>query len=228
MNIIITGTSRGIGLELVKLLGSECRHKIISLSRSMVPNTYATSKENIKHLPFDINDLHNFDKLASVINDFFDGKTDILINNAGSLISKPFEQLTVSDFDQMFNINIKGVFLLIQRLLPYFNRPAHIVNIGSMGGYQGSVKFSGLSLYAASKGALAILSECLAEEFKPRDISVNTLALGAVDTDMLKSAFPGYKAHVSASGMAEYISGFALNGHKNFNGKILPVTLSTP
>jgi len=229
MNIIITGTSRGIGFEVAKLLSSDPGHKIIALSRSRAPMYHNPPHANVRHLTFDMSSQENIDSLTDLVSGFYgEEKTDILINNAASLINKPYEQLSAPDFDQLFNTNVKGIFLLIQSLLPYFNRPAHIVNIGSMAGYQGSVKFAGLSLYAASKGALAILSECLAEELKPRGICVNTLALGAVDTDMLHSAFPGYKAPVSASAMAEYIAGFAINGHKVFNGKILPVTLSTP
>jgi NAD(P)-dependent dehydrogenase (short-subunit alcohol dehydrogenase family) len=105
---------------------------------------------------------------------------------------------------------------------------SHIVNISSMGGFQGSAKYKGLSYYSASKAALACLTECLATEFTEFGISVNCLALGAVQTEMLDEAFPGYKAPVDAKQMAEFISGFALTGHKFFNGKILPVALGNP
>jgi len=97
-----------------------------------------------------------------------------------------------------------------------------------MGGFQGSVKFKGLSYYSASKAAIACLTECLATEFADSGISVNCLALGAVQTEMLNEAFPGYKAPVDSLQMAEYITDFALRGHKVFNGKILPVAMSTP
>ena len=126
------------------------------------------------------------------------------------------------------NVNVKSIFRLVRDLLPIFNKGAHIVNISSMGGFQGSSKFPGLSLYSASKGALAILTECMAEEFKENKISANALALGAVQTDMLGAAFPGYKAPLAANEMAEFIYDFAINGQKYFNGKILPVSLSTP
>ena len=97
-----------------------------------------------------------------------------------------------------------------------------------MGGYQGSSKFPGLSLYSASKGALSILSECMAEELGEKGIKVNCLALGAAQTEMLEKAFPGYQAPLSANEMAEFISDFAINGHRYFNGKILPISVSTP
>ena len=113
-------------------------------------------------------------------------------------------------------------------MFPVFNEESHIVNISSIGGVQGSSKFSGLSLYSASKGAISILTECLAEELKESKISVNALALGAVQTEMLAEAFPGYKAPLSATEMAKYIYDFALTGNKYYNGKILPVSISTP
>jgi NAD(P)-dependent dehydrogenase (short-subunit alcohol dehydrogenase family) len=97
-----------------------------------------------------------------------------------------------------------------------------------MGGFQGSAKFKGLSLYSASKGALAILTECMAEEFKEKNINVNCLALGSVQTEMLAKAFPGYKAQSSPAEMAEFIANFALNAYKQINGKIIPVSASTP
>ena len=108
-----------------------------------------------------------------------------------------------------------------------FTNPSHIVNIGSMGGFQGSSKFIGLAAYSASKAALANFTECLAEELKDKGINVNCLALGSVQTDMLNSVFPGYKANVTAPEMARYISEFTLYGHKFYNGKILPVSLNT-
>jgi NAD(P)-dependent dehydrogenase (short-subunit alcohol dehydrogenase family) len=144
------------------------------------------------------------------------------------MIHKPFAELTENDFDRLFGVNVKGAVKLIQFLLPFLRPGSHIVNISSMGGYQGSSKFSGLSLYSASKGALAILTECLAEEFKEEEISVNCLALGAVQTEMLAKAFPGYQAPVLPQSMAEFIKNFAVTGHHFMNGKIIPVSLSTP
>jgi NAD(P)-dependent dehydrogenase (short-subunit alcohol dehydrogenase family) len=110
-------------------------------------------------------------------------------------------------------------------LMPY---GSHIINISSMGGFQGSSKYRGLSYYSASKAAIACLSECLAEEFSESGIRVNCLALGSVQTEMLAEAFPGYKAPVDASEMAHFISDFALNGSKYFNGKIIPVAINNP
>jgi 3-oxoacyl-[acyl-carrier protein] reductase len=227
MNVIITGASRGIGLELTrKFLSGE--NRIITLSRNTETLQKLNAGDALRYISFDLLQTEKKAELIGHIEDHFNQKVDIVINNAGLLIKKPFSRYQPDDFDQMFSVNVKAVFFLIQQLLPYLNSPSHIVNITSMGGFQGSEKFPGLSLYAASKGALSTLSECLAVELKPQNISVNALAIGAVDTEMLEDAFPGYKAQVSASNMADYIMEFALNGHKVYNGKILPVSLSTP
>ena len=97
-----------------------------------------------------------------------------------------------------------------------------------MGGVGGSAKFAGLSAYSSSKGALSILTECLAEELKDYNIHVNALALGAVNTEMLQNAFPGYVANTQPQQMAAFIYDFATTKYSFFNGKVLPVSNSTP
>ncbi len=228
MNIIITGTSRGIGLELVKIFSKNKKNRIIALSRNIEPLKNLKAGKNLHYLSFDLSHNEPAEKLNKLVEDYLNQKVDILINNAGLLVKKPFSQFLSEDFDQLFATNVKGPVQLIQNLLPYLNPGSHIVNIGSMGGFQGSVKFPGLSLYASSKGALAVLSECLAVELQPQNIFVNALAIGSVDTEMLHEAFPGYQAGVTSSNMASYIADFAMNGHKVYNGKILPVSISTP
>jgi len=103
-----------------------------------------------------------------------------------------------------------------------------VVTISSMGGIQGSMKFAGLAAYSSSKGAVITLSELLAEEYKEQGIAFNVLALGAVNTEMLQEAFPGYEAPISAAEMADYIANFALIGNKYHNGKVIQVSSSTP
>ncbi|MCB2220910.1 MAG: SDR family oxidoreductase [Bacteroidetes bacterium] len=234
MNIVVTGASRGIGFELVKQFAKDESNRVVAISRNQerlerLKEECMLANPGANVIPLAI-DLAS-DKAGIQISEYFKNQkagVDILINNAGAIVNKPFDQLTAVDFDNVFNVNVKGVMLLVQSLRPYFKAGSHIVNIGSMGGYQGSVKFPGLSLYSASKGALAILSECLAEEFKSEQIYVNCLALGAVQTEMLSEAFPDYKAPLSSREMAEFMVGFAQTGHHFFNGKILPVSISTP
>ena len=233
MNILITGASKGIGHQLCKKFINDGKHNIIAISRTTKAfDEHLVSSSNkydhsFTYLNLDLSKINFKEQLLPVVIKKLQN-IDIIVNNAGILINKPFEELTDDDFDNMFNLNVKSIFRLIRDLLPIINSGAHIVNISSMGGLQGSSKFAGLSLYSASKGALAVLTECLAEELKDKNISANALALGAVQTEMLSAAFPNYNAPLTASEMADFIFDFAITGHKYFNGKILPVSISTP
>ncbi|MBI9034114.1 MAG: SDR family oxidoreductase [Bacteroidales bacterium] len=232
--VVITGASRGIGRELARQFAVEGDHTVVCISRSK-QKLDQLKAECLQVNPKSKMEIVDFDLTASNYDadllPFFAARGEevaILVNNAGLLINKTVFDLDETDFDGMFDVNVKAPFRLIQLLMPYFSENAHIVNISSMGGYQGSAKFAGLSLYSASKGALAILTESLAEELKDYQVKVNCLALGAVQTEMLNEAFPGYQAPVKPEQMATFVHDFCLNGHKMMNGKILPVSLSTP
>ena len=224
-NVVITGTSRGIGFELAQQFANN-GHNVLALSRNDKPLKVVNHK-NIHTLSVDLavdSDIH---KVKSFIKDNW--KTvDILINNAGKLINKPFTELTSNDFIDVYKVNVFGVAELTKTLIPFLQNNSHVVTISSIGGVQGSVKFPGLAAYSSAKGAVITLSELLAEEYKEAGIVFNVLALGAVQTEMLEEAFPGYKAPISAKEMANYIYDFSLNGHKFYNGKILEVSSSTP
>lgn len=224
MNIIITGTSRGIGLELA-LLFAENGHNVLALSRKN--NNKLSKHQNISFLSVDLSDKSDLRLVENFISDTWK-KVDILIHNAGSLVNKPFEQITNEEFEYIYKVNVFGVANLTKTVLPFMETGSHVITISSMGGIQGSMKFAGLSAYSSSKGAVITLTELLAEEYKDRGISFNVLALGAVQTEMLEEAFPGYKAPVIALEMAEYIYNFALKGAKFHNGKIIQVSNSTP
>ena len=224
-NVIITGSSRGIGFELVKLFNQN-NFKVVALSRNTKPISNLKLK-NVKSLYLDISSSESINKTTKLVTEGFK-KIDILINNAGTLINKPFNETSFEDFQSIYNVNVFGVAELIRQLSPYFNKKSHVINISSIGGIGGSSKFPGLSAYSSSKGALNILTEMLAEEFKDNDVSFNTLALGAVQTEMLEEAFPGYKANISPSEMANFIYKFSLEGNNFFNGKIIPVSTTNP
>jgi short-subunit dehydrogenase len=223
--VIITGTSRGIGYELVKLF-DKAGHKVLSLSRNTQP-VDELHLNNVTSFAFDLSKPEDFIWVDDFINTNWD-HADILINNAGTLINKPFSETTLSDFDKVYKTNVFGVAELTCVVIPYMKKEGHVVNISSMGGVQGSVKFAGLAAYSSSKGALITLTELLAEEYKATGPSFNVLALGAVQTEMLAEAFPGYQAPTSALEMAKYIFDFALNRNKFYNGKLLQVSSSTP
>ncbi|CCG52627.1 Probable short-chain type dehydrogenase [Flavobacterium indicum GPTSA100-9 = DSM 17447] len=224
-NIIITGTSRGIGYELALLLAHE-GHQVLALSRK-TPQTLIDN-ENISCLAIDISDFEQLNQVEKFIHTVWDNKVDCVIHNAGSLLHKPFEQITAVEFEQVYKVNVFAVAELTKICIPYMKKGSHVVTISSMGGIQGSMKFAGLAAYSSSKGAVITLSELLAEEYKEQGVAFNVLALGSVQTEMLQEAFPGYEAPISAKGMAEYIANFALTGNKYYNGKVLQVSSTTP
>lgn len=236
MNIIITGASRGIAYQTVLKLLQNPDNQLISISRN---------RKGLENLRKEAEKLGFSQRLFIFQGDITEenpvfieeikkqfSQIDMLINNAASLISLPFEKLTLHDWRKIFEINLFGVVKVTQAFLPLMGKnkkyKSHIINIGSMGGFQGSSKFAGLSAYSSSKAALANLTECLAEELKDRNIAVNCLALGAVQTEMLAEAFPDYQAPTSSQEMAEFIANFSMKGHFYQNGKIIPISISTP
>ncbi len=195
MNIIVTGASRGIGYELVKLFASDPKNKVVAISRN---------RSKLEQLKRECKNANAYPAIVDFSDKYFKkditlqvlsriSSVDILVNNAGALVNKPIEELTAADVESMFRVNVISQFEFLKALLPYMGKgksATHIVNISSMGGVQGSMKFPGLSAYSSSKAAIATLTECLAEEFKDRNISVNCLMLGAVQTEMFEEAFP--------------------------------------
>lgn len=224
--IVIVGSSRGIGKALVDLFAKDESLNIYALSRdeekmskqfsaysNVECRTYDLTNDCVKQLE------HIFAKVD---------KIDILINNAGYLVNKPFEELSHRDFERSYQVNVIGVMETVQALLPKMEHGAHILNISSMGGFQGTVKFPGLAAYSTSKAAVVSFTEMFAEEFKNTEIKMNCLCLGAVQTEMLHEAFPGYEALISPQQMAEYVGNFALTAHQWMNGRVIPVSLTTP
>ena len=233
MNIVVTGAGSGLGFEIVLEFIRKTEHKVVAVSRN---------QEKLKRLleiarglnpectliPVSF-DLANDD--IGLLEDFILkslGTVDVLINNAGQLVNKPFMKTSEEELGQMLQVNVMSHFKLSKALVPFMLKGGHIVNIGSMGGVQGSVKFPGLSAYSASKAALHVLTECMALELAEYNIKVNCLALGSVQTEMLEEAFPGYQSPVMAFEMGAYVADFALNASKFYNGKIIPLSVTTP
>lgn len=233
MNVIITGASKGLGYAIARQFSKAGSFHLYLISRSG-PGLAKLKKEclsinpsvKITLLPFDLRDLEAGDLPAELLV----SHVDILINNAGLLVNKSFSELHMEEITGMIGVNYLSPVLLMQKLIDRMGgkHSTHIVNISSMGGFQGSSKFPGLSIYSSTKAALASLTECLAEEYKDKNIFFNCLALGAVQTEMLEMAFPGYKTPMRPETMAAYIVEFALNGYRYYNGKVLPLSLSTP
>jgi len=231
MNIIVNGGSRGIGREVVLYLSADKDHQLLVTGRNAEQLNKLQREcpnENVTYLPIDISALDKeIENIKNHVCNRF-SRVDILINIAGLLIVKDFENISVWEARSMMETNFFGPAFFTKLIIPLMPANAHIVNISSMGGFQGSGKYRGLSYYSASKAALAILTECLAVELGEKSISVNCLALGSVQTEMFETAFPGYKASVTPQEIAEFISYFAINGNRFFNGRILPVAVNNP
>lgn len=225
--VLIIGASKGIGAELVSLFAKDSSIQVIALARTIEEQNTWKDLKNVQVHNFDLCSDNLVSDLQQIIANY--SKIDFLINNAGYLVNKPFLALTREEIEISYKVNVLGVMTSLQTILPkMLHNGGHVVNISSMGAFQGSVKFPGLSTYSSSKAALTNLTEMLAEEFKDTKLKFNCLCLGAVQTEMLAKAFPGYEAPVSSLEMAEYISDFTLHQWKWINGKIIPVSLSTP
>jgi NAD(P)-dependent dehydrogenase (short-subunit alcohol dehydrogenase family) len=229
MNIIINGGTRGIGREVVNTLAQNIDNQIIVTGRNLKSlNDISKQFKNVRTVQLDMSLFDSqADKFSNMVSSHF-RHVDILINLAGFMISKEFIDFRNDEARLIMEINFFGPASLIRVLKPLMSGGSHIVNISSMGGFQGSAKYKGLSYYSSAKAAIACLTECLANEFKEYGISINCLALGAVQTEMLNEAFPGYKAPVDSKQMGEFISNFATGGHRFFNGKVLPVAVGNP
>ncbi len=233
MNILITGASRGIGFNLVKQFATLKDNHVIAVSRNSVKLQQLQQEckleldQNVQICPQDLEDSRFLEIHKSIENL---SHLDVVICNAGLLINKPFHEMELDEWRKLFEVNVFSTVTLLKSLFPLLKQSSnpHVVFISSMGGLQGSKKFSGLSGYSAAKGTLTILAECLAEEWKKDNISVNCLCLGAVNTEMLQEAFPGYQAPVEPWDMAKYIYQFAVEAHHFMNGRIIPVALSDP
>jgi len=228
---VVTGASNGIGYETALQLSQLPETKVLAIARSKekLQKLEKIAGKNLQSLVFDLEK----DDTGLIVKWFENQGINAIngiVHNAGFLVNKPFALITKEDLAKSYQVNVFAPFLLTQSLIPFLKNAtlAHIVHISSMGGVQGSSKFAGLSAYSSSKGALSILTECLAQELTEEKISVNCLALGAVQTEMLAHAFPGYDAPLQPNEMGEFISWFVINGNRFFNGKILPVALSTP
>jgi short-subunit dehydrogenase len=229
MNIIVNGGTKGIGREVVLYFVQNKTNRILVTGRNNDELKKLSSEyNNILTLNIDISESDRFVKVyESMVSDHLQ-TVDIVINMAGYLVVNNFVDFTNDEARKMMETNFFGPASLIRAIVPYMKRGSHIINISSMGGFQGSSKYKGLSYYSASKAALSCLTECLANEFSELDISVNCLALGAVQTEMFEKAFPGATAGIDARKMAEFISDFALKGNQFINGKIIPVAISNP
>ena len=228
--IVVTGASRGIGRETVRALGTEHRRRVLAVARdaeALGTLRHELGTDRLEVLALDLAAPDAADRLVAHV---AGRRLAGLVHNAGLLVRRPLGEWTARDTAALFHLNAAVPLLLTQALAPLLagDPPGHVVHIGSMGGFQDSVKFPSLAAYSASKAALACVAQCLAEELKDQGVRSNCLAIGAAGTEMLRAAFPGYDAPVTASAMGAYVARFTVEGHHWYNGKVLPVAVGTP
>jgi NAD(P)-dependent dehydrogenase (short-subunit alcohol dehydrogenase family) len=225
---LVTGVSSGIGEELCQsILEENIDNFVIGLSRNQPDSSIIDKHRNrFKFFSVDFNLPQTIEQIFT--DTFFQHLSciDFVVCNAGSLINKPFSEISLIELQSIYNVNVFSQFLIMQKCIPFLAKSqyASIVTIGSVGGITQSKKFPGLTAYSSSKGALSILTECLAEEFEGSNISFNCLALGSVNTKMLRQAFPDYISKTSTSEIASFIFDFLTSRKKLFNGKTINVS----
>lgn len=228
IDVLITGASRGVGFALAqKFLVEGAR--VFCATRNHKP------LQKLAHLYGNRCVLVNLDlekeesiRAAAKEVKAKGGQLSIVIQNSGALVNKEFAQITRQELQMCYDVNVLGPYNMMQSLLPLLKDDAHVVFISSMGGFQGTQKFAGLTAYSSSKAAAASLTECLQEEFRETGYAFNCLCLGAVQTEMLQNAFPGYQAPLNPEQISDYIYQFSTTASRYIKGKIIPVSLSTP
>ncbi|MEL7493490.1 MAG: SDR family oxidoreductase [Cyanobacteria bacterium J06554_11] len=187
---LVTGSSRGLGKNTALTLAQKGVDVIVTYhsreaeANEVVSEIKAMDRKAVA-LQLDSADTQTFDGFVLQVNQVLQDvwqteQFNFLINNAGIGINKPFAETTEEDFDRLMNIQLKGVFFLTQKLLPAIKDGGRIVNIST-----GLARFAlpGFSAYGAMKGGIEVLTRYLAKELGERQIAVNTVAPGAIETD---------------------------------------------
>ena len=219
---IVTGASSGIG---------RCTAEMLARRGARVA-AFARSKEKLADLASDrilpvagdIRHLGDVERLFSAAESQF-GHVDVLINNAGMIDPAPLVETTFDEWQEMFAVNVHGVYLTCRRALPAMieRRRGAIVNVSSISGVPGPEKFPGWVSYCASKGAVNSLTEALAVEIKQHGVRVNSVSPGSVDTKMWAEASGGAPAAMTPEEVAETILFLASDRSRPMNGQNLNV-----
>ena len=169
-NIIVTGGSLGIGKETARLLIEKGANVLIT-GRSEARLIEARSYTKAKIIEFDISDHGNISHSAEECIEILDGRVDVLINNAGTGVRRPIEELNIEDFLKVFNVNVFGLALFTKEIAPYMIKASYgtIINIGSTASLKG---YTNGSIYSSSKFAVRCLTQCWQAELRPYNIRV--------------------------------------------------------
>lgn len=223
--ICITGASKGIGRALVNEALNR-GYQVIGISRTGV---ISESNPLYKDIQCDLMDIEN---TKEALLSRLDGVEviDVLINNAGLLVKDTWRTGKADAVSKLVHLNAWVPARLSALLLPYLlkSKNAHIINVSSMAGVVGSEKYKDLFSYGLSKAAQHAVTEYMSADLIKEGIAVNTIAPGAVKTDMLRKAFPDSDTGASPEDMASFILHFATSGNKVLTGRIIPVAITNP
>ncbi|HNV84094.1 MAG TPA: SDR family oxidoreductase [Arenimonas sp.] len=237
--VFITGASRGIGLAIAIRAARDGANVVIA-AKSDVPNpklpgtihsaAAAVAEAGGKALAIRC-DIREEDQVKAAVSETVEtfGGIDILVNNASAIWLRGTLDTPMKRFDLMSQVNSRGTFLCSQICLPHLLKAEnpHILTLAPPINLDPKW-WAPHTGYTLAKMGMSFVTLGLAEEFKDHGIRSNCLALGSVDTDMLRAAFPEFQARTTAEEMGTFIAVFTLNGHKLFNGKVLPVASTTP
>jgi 3-oxoacyl-[acyl-carrier protein] reductase len=183
---LVTGGSRGIGAAIAKRLAADGASVAITYAKdasaaSAVVKAIERAGGKAVAIQADAADSEAVKEAVEKAVSAF-GRLDVLVNNAGTAIPKPFEETTMEELDRLININVRGVFVTTQAALKHMNDGGRIINIGSAVGER--VQTPGLVPYSATKGAVKLFTQGLSREVGGRSITVNNVQPGPIDTDL--------------------------------------------
>ena len=183
---LVTGGSRGIGAAIAKRLAADGASVAITFARdataaSAVVNAIESNGGKALAIQADATNLEAVkgavDKTVAKW-----GRLDVLVNNAGTAVPKPFEETTIEEMDLVINLNLRGTLATTQAALKHMKTGGRIIMVGSCVGER--VLTPGLVAYSATKGAVKMFTQALAREIGKRGITVNNVQPGPIDTDL--------------------------------------------
>ena len=183
---LVTGGSRGIGAAIAKRLAADGANVAITYAKDASAASAvvkAIERDGGKAIAIQA-DAADADAVKAAVEKTFAtfGRLDVLVNNAGTALPKPFEEATLEEMDRVLDINVRGVFVATQAALKHMKSGGRIISIGSAVGER--VMVPGLVAYAATKGAVKIFTQALSRELGSRGITVNNVQPGPIDTDL--------------------------------------------
>ncbi len=222
---VVTGASSGIGAATAEMLVARGARVVISARSVDELGRLARRDPDRMHVVAgDVSDPAIIEGLFAETERRF-GPCEILVNNAGMIDAAPLVDTTVEQWDRMFAVNVRGVYLATRRALPSMlaRRRGAIVNVASISGVPGPEKFPGWVSYCASKAAVIAFTEALAVEIKAQGVRVNCVSPGSVDTAMWSKASGGAPASMTAAEVAETILFLASVRSRPINGQNLDI-----